>query len=129
MKVITTEKVLLHNDRRGELIEHVQIDLKIVNRDPDTKMVHLEAIDSIVYNPDTEEESISVLRDRDGEVKPTKYSVSFAEYEEQEEQLRAVYADQIKDMDEHDIEGFLLQQRLLYNLQIDPIYSKNWRAR
>jgi len=77
MKAISVDKVQLHNDRRGKLIEHVQIDLRVVNRDPDTKMVHLEATDSIIYNVDTEDESISILRNRDGEFKPTEYSVSF----------------------------------------------------
>lgn len=131
MKVISKNKVLLHNDRRGELKEHVQIDLRVVNRDPDTKLVHLEARDSIIYNPDTEDESISILRDRDGEVKPTKYSVSFEEYEEQEAQLRIQFADEISNMPEHEIEGFLLQQRLLYNLIVDLIYcdGADWLAR
>jgi len=129
MKAISVDKVQLHNDRRGKLIEHVQIDLRVVNRDPDTKMVHLEATDSIIYNVDTEEESISILRNRDGEFKPTEYSVSFEEYDEQEAQLRLLFAEQIANMPEDEIEGFLLQQKLLLNLQSDSIYTDNWRAR
>ncbi len=129
MKAISVEKVQLHNDRRGKLIEHVQIDLRVVNRDPDTKIVHLEATDSIVYNFGTEQESISILRNRDGEFAPTAYSVSFEEYDQQEAQLKETFSEQIKDMPADEVEGFLLQQRLLYNLSIDPIYCDKWQAR
>lgn len=129
MKAITTEKVFLFNDRMGEVWEHVQIDLRVVNRDPDTRTVYLEAIDSIVYNLDTPEESTSILRNRNGDYDPTKYSVSFAEYDQQAESLKAIYADDIADMPSDEVEGYLLQQRLLYNLQAQPIYSNKWKAR
>jgi len=94
MKVITTEKVFLQNDREGQLIEHVQIDLRITNKDDVNKI----------------------------------YTKSYAEYDEQKEMLLSVYGEETE-LKGSELDDFLLQKGLLYNLVSDNIYDGKWEAR
>ncbi len=125
MKVITTEKVFLQNDREGQLIEHVQIDLRITNKDDVNKMYTLEAIDSIVLNKDEENESTSILRNRHGEPQVKVYTKSYEEYDQQKEVLLSIYGEETK-LIGSELDDFLLQKGLLYNLVSDNVYDGKW---
>jgi hypothetical protein len=128
MKVITTEKVLLVHDREGQLIEHVQIDLRITNKDDVNKLYTLEAIDSIVLNKGEENESTVVLRNRHGVPQVKTYQKTYAEYDEQKEVLLSIYGEETE-LKGSELEDFLLQKGLLYNLVSDNIYDGKWEAR
>jgi hypothetical protein len=128
MKVITTEKVLLVHDREGKLIEHVQIDLRITNKDDVNKMYTLEAIDSIVLNKGEENESTVILRNRHGEPQVKRYTKTYAEYDEQKEMLLSVYGEETE-LKGSELDDFLLQKGLLYNLVSDNVYDGKWEAK
>lgn len=128
MKVITTEKVFLQNDREGKLIEHVQIDLRITSKDDVNKTYTLEAIDSIVYNKGLETESLAVLRNRHGEPQVKTYQKSYAEYDQQKSVLASIYGEETE-LTGSELDDFLLQKGLLYNLVSDNIYDGIWEAR
>jgi hypothetical protein len=128
MKVITTEKVFLQIDREGELIEHVQIDLKITNKDDVSKIYTLEAIDSIVFNKDEENESSTILMNRRGSPQIKTYTKTYAEYDEQREFLLSVYGEETN-LTGSELDDFLLQKGLLYNLVSDNIYNGTWIVR
>lgn len=128
MKVITTEKVFLQNDRDGKLIEHVQIDLRVTSKDDVNKVYTLEAIDSIVYDKGLENESIAVLRNRHGVPQVKNYQKSYAEYDQQKEVLLSLYGEETE-LTGSELDDFLLQKGLLYNLVSDNIYDGQWEAR
>lgn len=128
MKVITTKKIFLQNDREGELREHVQIDLKIVNKDDVAKTYTLEAIDSIVLNKGEENESTTVLRNRHGVSQSKIYQKTYAEYDEQKAVLLSIYGEETE-LTGSELDDFLLQKGLLYNLVSDNIYGGVWEAR
>jgi hypothetical protein len=128
MKVITTEKVFLQNDREGQLIEHVQIDLRIVNKDDVSKTYTLEAIDTIVLNKGEETESVVVLRNRHGVPQVKIYQKSYAEYDEQKAVLFSIYGEETE-LKGSELDDFLLQKGLLYNLVADNVYNGIWEAR
>ena len=128
MKVITKDKVFLLIDREGELREHVQIDLRITNKDDVNKIYTLEAIDSIVLNKGEENESISVLRNRHGMPQVKSYTKTYAEYDEQKEVLFSIYGSETE-LKGSELDDFLLQKGLLYNLVSDNIYDAKWEAR
>ena len=128
MKVITTDKVFLQIDREGELREHVQIDLKILSKDDVAKTYTLQAIDSIVLNKGDENESTTVLRNRHGEPQIKTYQKSYKEYDEQKEVLLSIYGEETK-LTGSELDDFLLQKGLLYNLVSDNIYEGIWEVR
>ena len=66
MKVISTTKALLINDREGLLEEYVQIDISLVNKDDVLKEYTFRTVDSIVLNNGKENESIQSLINRHG---------------------------------------------------------------
>jgi len=128
MKVITTEKVLLINDREGQLIEHVQIDLKITNKDDVNKVYTLEAVDSIVYNKGLEDESTTTLINRYGEPQKKVYQKSYLEFDQQREVLFSLYGEETT-LTGSELDDFLLQKGLLYNLGSDNVYGGTWEAK
>ena len=128
MKVITTEKVFLHNDREGKLIEHVQIDLRIIGKDDVNKTYTLEAVDSIVYDKGLETESISILRNRHGEIQVKTYLKTYEEYDQQKEVLLSLYGAETT-LTGSELNDFLVQKGLLYNLGSDNVYDGIWEPR
>jgi len=128
MKVITTEKVFLQNDREGQLIEHVQIDLRIVNKDDVSKTYTLEAIDTMVLNKGEENESTVILRNRHGNPQVKTYQKSYEEYDQQKEVLFSIYGSETE-LKGSELDDFLLQKGLLYNLLSDNVYDGKWEAR
>jgi hypothetical protein len=128
MRVITTEKVLLAHDREGQLIEHVQIDLRITNKDDVNKTYTLEAIDSIILNKGLESESMTVLRNRHGNPQVKIYQKTYAEFDEQKAVLLSIYGEETT-LTGSELDDFLLQKGLLYNLVSDNVYGGIWEAR
>lgn len=128
MKVITTAKILLAHDREGQLIEHVQIDLRITNKDDVAKIYTLEAVDSIIYNKGLENESIAVLRNRHGQSQVKSYQKTYAEYDEQKAVLLSIYGEETT-LTGSELDDFLLLKGLLYNLGSDNVYDGIWEPR
>lgn len=128
MRVITTEKVFLCNDREGKVIEHVQIDFKLVSKDDVNKTYTFEAVDSIVYDKGLETESVAILRNRHGDIQVKQYVKTYQEYDEQKAVLESIYGEET-DLTGSEREDFLMLKALLYNLVSDNVYEGVWEAR
>ena len=126
MKVISTTKALLINDREGLLEEYVQIDITLVNKDDVLKEYTFRTVDSIVLNNGKENESIQSLINRHGQPQIKEYKKSYAEYDEQKEMLSNYFPSDLKGSE---LDDYLLQCGLLYNLENDPIYGVKFIAR
>jgi len=128
MKVITVEKVFLCQDREGKVIEHVQIDFKLINKDDVNKTYTFEAVDSIVYDKGLETESVAVLRNRHGEIQTKTYQKTYEEYDQQKEVLLSLYGEETT-LVGSELDDFLLLKGLMYNLVSDNVYDGIWDAR
>jgi hypothetical protein len=128
MRAITTEKVFLCQDREGKVIEHVQIDLQVTNKDDVNKTYTLQAVDSIVYDKGLETESVAILRNRHGDIQVKTYQKTYQEYDEQKEVLLSIYGEETT-LIGSELDDFLLLKGLLYNLVSDNVYDGIWEPR
>ena len=120
MKVISTQKALLINDREGLLEEFIQIDIKQTNKDDVPKTYTFQTVDSIILNKDEENESTQVFINRHGQPQVKTYTKTYEEYDEQKEILKQMFPSELVGSE---LDDYLLQMGLLYNLSIDPIYG------
>lgn len=120
MKVISKTKTILVNDREGKLEEFIQIEINQTYRDPERKEYTFETIDSLIFEPKTENESAQVHKNRHGEAQIKSYTKSYEEYDSQKELLLKAYPSELIGSE---LDDYLLLCALMYNLQIDPIYG------
>lgn len=128
MKVITKEKVFLCNDREGKVVEHVQIDFKLVSKDDVNKTYTFEAVDCIVYDKGLETESVAILRNRHGNIQVKQYVKTYDEYDQQKEVLLSLYGEETT-LTGSELDDFLMLKGLLYNLVSDNVYDGVWEPR
>lgn len=126
MKAISKTKVVLVNDREGKLEEFLQIEIRQTDKDAEKKEYTFQTIDSLVFNPNTENESIQIHKNRHGEAQIKTYTKSYDEYDAQKELLLQAYPSDLKGSE---LDDYLLLCALMYNLQIDPIYGVEFKPR
>lgn len=118
MKVISTKKLKYDADRAGIKEDFIIIDLVIEKRDEVKQTVTLKATDSVILNKgEVDLKGRSLERVKRIEVK--RYNYTYEEYETQKAYFLG--------LDESGLTGValedkLLQDALLHNLTIDPIY-------
>jgi len=124
MKLTSTQKSLLHNGRKGLIEEFIQIEItKKVN---ENQTYTITAVDSIVYNRGEENESTQQIYNPDGSEAKNSYNFTYAEFDAQENQLKAMFPSELTGSALRD---YLLIQGALLQLQSDPIYGVEFEAR
>lgn len=126
MKAISTQKVLLINDREGLLEEFIQIDITIDKKDDVAKTYTFKTVDSLVLNKGEENEATQVFKNRHGIEQIKHYTKSYEEYDTQKEMLSQAFPSDLKGSE---LDDYLLLCGLLYNLQTDPIYGVEFVAK
>jgi hypothetical protein len=126
MKAISTQKVLLINDREGLLEEFIQIDITIDKKDDVAKTYTFKTVDSLVLNKGLENESTQVFKNRHGVEQIKFYTKTYEEYDTQKELLKQAYPSELVGSE---LDDYLLLCGLLYNLEIDPVYGVGFVAK
>jgi len=120
MKVQSTRKVMLVNDREGLLEEFIQIKITQEKKDDETKSYIFRTEDSIVYNKGTENESTTPLNNRYGQPQAKLYYKTYDEYDAEKQALLEAYPSELEGSE---LDDYLLLCALKYNLEINPIYG------
>ena len=126
MKVISTTKAVLHCDREGIVDEYIQIDISIQQKDDVNKVYIIRTVDSMILNFGEENESIQSVINRYGVAQEKTYQKTYAEYDAQKEALAEMFPSELTGSE---LDDYLLQMGLLYNLSIEPIYGVEFEAR
>jgi len=124
MKVISKNKVLLHNDRDGKVEEYVQIE--IIQKEKNNGIYRFETIDSMVLNYGEENESYQPVISRNGQPQIKSYIRTYAEIDAQKVALLQLYP---TDLVGSELDDWLLQCGLLFNLENEPIYDAEFIAK
>jgi len=120
MRAISTQKVLLINDRQGLLEEFIQIDITQVNKNDVSKTYTFQTVDSIVLNKGEENEAVQIFKNRHGEPQIKTYTKTYDEYDYQKATLKEMFPSALEGSE---LDDYLLLCGLLYNLEVDPIYG------
>lgn len=126
MKVISTQKVILINDREGLLEEYIQIDITQTGKDDVLKVYSFQTVDSLILNKGEENESTQVFKNRHGSPQVKYYTKTYEEYDTQKEILKQLYPSELTGSE---LDDYLLLCGLLYNLSTDPIYGVEFVAK
>jgi len=92
MKVISKNKVLLHNDREGKVEEFLEIRIKQMERDSENKIIHFETKDFQVLNKGTQNESFKLNKNsQSGQECIVNSKKTFAEFKAQKKALLLLF--------------------------------------
>lgn len=124
MKVVSKKKLVYNADRDGIKEEFIQIDLIILKRDDVSKKITLQATDSIILNKGLTYNNIEDDRDYQLEsylrINTKTYEKTYKEYDTQRAYLLSQDNSGLTGLE---LEDKLLQDALLYSLEVDPIYG------
>jgi hypothetical protein len=116
MKVQSKQKITLINDREGVLKEKIQIEIFIEKKDDISKTYLIKTADNIVY----EDGGTIPYNNRSGRPQEKRYIKTYEEYDQEKEFLKQTYPSELTGSE---LDDYLLQMGLMYNLSIDPIYG------
>lgn len=122
MKVRTKLPITIQKDREGELIGHVEIELTLIKKDDGAKELTFQAVDSIITDLGLETEKRKIITNRDNKQAKKTYTVSYATYDSEKVTFSGLYP-KPEGMTELEYDDYLLGKKLLFNLEIDPIYG------
>ena len=135
MKVISTKELVYDANREGIKQGFIEIELLIESRDDINKTVKLKAIDRIILHKGevVEDDNYPEMNGRSLEssviINQKYYDKTYAEYDTQRAYLLSQDTSGLTGLE---LDDKLLQDALLYSLEIDPIYSavgSDWERR
>lgn len=119
MKVISKNKVLLHNDREGKVEEYVEIRIKQMERDSENKIIHFETKDFQVLNKGIQNESFKLNKNsQSGQECIIHSKKTFAEFKAQKKSLLLLFPTELT--------GDELDDYILQLILWDDATKGNW---
>lgn len=120
MKVTSTKKVILIQDREGVVEEFIQIAINVERKDDVAKIYHVKTADFMLLNKGTENEAIQVLINRHGNAQEKSYEYPYAVYDGQKTALSQMFP---TDLTGSELDDYLLLMALKVNLTTEPVYG------